>query len=443
MEKSKFIPLSWLFLVITSLFLVGCPDHNETNETIIDEYRGNVPSPDTGADNYSDDVVTGGVGYISPNSATIYGYVNNNDPQSVLGMGIHISGDFDIMYNYLGYEELKANKFDPGTNNRRFTVSTFSLKPGTTYKYYAFAGQKTAKELSFTTPKVYATIGAATDITPFSATIHGSTNVFSPYSVCIVYGVDNDSTLLERNGKTKYTNLVGSDQFTVELDDLMPGTTYYYYGIAGKNGYYGWETVYSTSNKIMSFTTPDICPDANHPHAIDLGLPSGTKWACSNVGASRPTEFGGYFAWGETDTKNSYTKNNYYQRIHNSNIAGTEYDAATANWGTTWQMPTDKQLEELVNNTTQTYKGVGGVVFRGGNGKFVYIPAAGCYSVYRDGLYNEGEKGYYWSSVPNLEFENDAIDMDFYFTFEKNVYVHFGTREERANGYSIRPVRKD
>lgn len=48
------------------------------------------------------------------------------------------------------------------------------------------------------------------------------------------------------------------------------------------------------------------CPDSHHPHLIDLGLPSGTKWACCNVGAQKPEDYGGYYAWGETAEKNSY-----------------------------------------------------------------------------------------------------------------------------------------
>lgn len=48
------------------------------------------------------------------------------------------------------------------------------------------------------------------------------------------------------------------------------------------------------------------CPDENHPHAIDLGLPSGTKWACCNIGASHPEESGGFYAWGETTNKNDF-----------------------------------------------------------------------------------------------------------------------------------------
>ena len=63
------------------------------------------------------------------------------------------------------------------------------------------------------------------------------------------------------------------------------------------------------------------CPDDNHPHAIDLGLPSGTKWACCNVGATTPEENGGYYAWGETEEKELYDISTY--------IYGNIYDSAS------------------------------------------------------------------------------------------------------------------
>ena len=56
------------------------------------------------------------------------------------------------------------------------------------------------------------------------------------------------------------------------------------------------------------------CPDDHHPHLIDLGLPSGTKWACCNVGATAPQGDGGYYAWGETDEKDVYDWTAYIRR---------------------------------------------------------------------------------------------------------------------------------
>ena len=89
------------------------------------------------------------------------------------------------------------------------------------------------------------------------------------------------------------------------------------------------------------------CPDNHHPHLIDLGLPSGTKWACCNVGADTPEAYGGYYAWGETEEKSTYSWSNYIhcngsrETVHDigSDIAGTEYDVAHVKWGGSWVMP--------------------------------------------------------------------------------------------------------
>ena len=96
---------------------------------------------------------------------------------------------------------------------------------------------------------------------------------------------------------------------------------------------------------IMMFATlmanAQSCPDDNHPHAIDLGLPSGTKWACCNVGTTTPEGYGGYYAWGETEEKEIYDWTTYIhcdgsmETCHDlgSDIAGSEYDVAHVQWG--------------------------------------------------------------------------------------------------------------
>lgn len=103
--------------------------------------------------------------------------------------------------------------------------------------------------------------------------------------------------------------------------------------------------------------------------AVDLGLPSGTKWANMNVGADSPENDGNHYSWGETQTKDSYTKDNYsyynsstwqYIEIANS-ISGTEYDAAKVNLGNDWKIPTLSQMQELINNCTWEWTQVNGV----------------------------------------------------------------------------------
>ena len=130
------------------------------------------------------------------------------------------------------------------------------------------------------------------------------------------------------------------------------------------------------------------CPDDRHPHAIDLGLPSGTLWACCNVGANAPQEFGGYYAWGETEEKEEYSwatytfyspDNDSYANL-GSDICGTARDVAHQLWGDAWQMPSEEQCAELVANSTGEWAKLGdayGRFIMGRNGGSIFIPAAG------------------------------------------------------------------
>lgn len=70
---------------------------------------------------------------------------------------------------------------------------------------------------------------------------------------------------------------------------------------------------------------------ASKPILVDLGLPSGTKWADRNIGATSVTSVGGYYSYGETTTKQIYTSDTYTFKSDITNIAGTEYDVATKN----------------------------------------------------------------------------------------------------------------
>lgn len=199
------------------------------------------------------------------------------------------------------------------------------------------------------------------------------------------------------------------------------------------------------TNTDVSYTT---CPDNNHPHMIDLGLPSGTKWACCNVGASAPEDYGNYYAWGETQPKSVYNWDTYQYGYYNddydyshlvnigSDIAGTRYDAATANWGTPWRMPSTAQCQELIDNTTSvwtTQNGVDGRKFTGPNGGTIFLPAAGIR--WDDELRNAGSYGNYWSSTLYEPDPGFAYGLGFYSDF-----AYWGG-DYRFHGRSVRPVR--
>ena len=170
---------------------------------------------------------------------------------------------------------------------------------------------------------------------------------------------------------------------------------------------------------------------------VDLGLPSGLKWATCNVGADLPEEYGEHFAWGEVYTKSEYFEINTRTNGKSmSDISGNSiYDVARAKWGGSWRLPTTIELEELKNKCKwewTTINGKKGYKVTGPNGNSVFLPAAG----YRYGssLYNAGEDGYVWSSSPDES--SDLIAYSLYFLSSRHDVGWFG----RFNGQSVRPV---
>ena len=205
----------------------------------------------------------------------------------------------------------------------------------------------------------------------------------------------------------------------------------------------------------------EFCPDGNHPHMIDLGLPSGTKWACCNVGANSPSECGDYFAWGETTPKTNFTLTNYKWYAggddHNitkycsnsdygvvDNIVGLELedDAAYVNWGPQWRMPGTAQMNELLGNCTSVWtkvNGMYGFVFKSNiNNAAVFFPAVGWYN--RTGLNEVESAGCYWSRYnPYTSRPNLAYIICFRYGNMGTVY-QIGQCLNRFCGCTIRPV---
>ena len=182
----------------------------------------------------------------------------------------------------------------------------------------------------------------------------------------------------------------------------------------------------------------NITGTANGHDYVDLGLPSGTKWATCNVGANSPEEYGDYFAWGETTTKSSYTSSNY-SYSSNSTTLPLYRDAAYTNWGTSWRMPTKAEQDELRNSsyTTWTWTTQNGVkgykVTSNINGNSIFLPAAGCRS--GSDLLHAGSSGYYWSSSLNTSDSYNAYSL--YFNSD-SVFSKSGGG--RFGGESVRPV---
>ena len=208
----------------------------------------------------------------------------------------------------------------------------------------------------------------------------------------------------------------------------------------GKEKIYWVEYVYSVLSS---------CPDEKHPHAIDLGLPSGTLWACCNVGADEPEEFGTYYRSGDPGNGSEVFKAD----DDTFEFAGTKYDPATVEWGPAWATPTSDQMDELVACCTHEDKygmpvmdgtsfifplepgGTGYLKVYGPNGNYILLPAAGCKNA--DGSYkyspsSEGKgalkhtwtyRGNYWTDYNDGEWVEYLWFSQTYFTdrsLEKN-----------------------
>ena len=170
---------------------------------------------------------------------------------------------------------------------------------------------------------------------------------------------------------------------------------------------------------------------------VDLGL--SVRWATCNVGANTPEEYGNYYAWGETSTKSRYETDNCKtcERSMNDIRGNSSYDAACANWGGSWRLPTKAECDELVNNCNcqwTTQNGVAGVRLTSKrNGNSIFFPAAG----WRIGTstYRAGEYGTYWSSMPSESDTQSAYILYF------NSGGSAGTDwNERYRGHQVRPV---
>lgn len=248
----------------------------------------------------------------------------------------------------------------------------------------------------------------------------------------VIYSTDRKNLSFGGKAVIVAANIDSNKEFRVTLTELEAGTTYYYkafyYFHSGNHGNlrfsYGNPNANSYVSKESSFTVKELalCPDNHHPHAIDLGLPSGTKWACCNVGASSPEEYGGYYAWGETSEKGDYDWDTYAYYNSNtgeivnlgSDIAGTPYDVAHVLWGGSWVMPSyDTQMELLKNCTKQwtIVNGVGGLLVTGPNDGQIFLPVAR----YRKegGFGGEATSGYYWLSTTYISdyFEADYLNI--------------------------------
>ena len=174
----------------------------------------------------------------------------------------------------------------------------------------------------------------------------------------------------------------------------------------------------------------------NGHNYVDLGL--SVKWATCNVGASSPSGYGDYYAWGETSTKSGKYDKDTYRFYKNKkmeylgrDISGTSYDVARQKWGGTWRMPREAEFRELIAKCTWTWTSQDGHFgFRvSRNGNSIFLPAVGFHNY--SSMTDVNITGNYWSSTGGYQEatlmkinKNGPVIYDFY----------------RELGFCIRPV---
>ena len=305
------------------------------------------------------------------------------------------------------------------------------------------------------TPPVVST-GEVTSITSSAITVTGTIeDLGKTYNNVTQYGhvyseVNPNPTISDYKYNHGSTNQLLS--YSTELINLKPNTRYYVRAYAENPKGIAYGTTVSVTTKTVDGKDPwePTTPDENG--AVDLGL--SVKWAAYNVGATKPEEYGDYYAWGEVETKADYTEGNYkfmyldsYDCVEYSlpgglnDISGTEYDAATINMGKEWRMPTKLELVELTDESTAvwtTYNGVDGMRIIGPNGNSIFLPSGGIRSEY--GGQNKGKSGKYWTSSLFPDWNRGA----FIYSWGRNALgvESVGVNSEiRYIGMPIRAVR--
>lgn len=282
----------------------------------------------------------------------------------------------------------------------------------------------------------------------------------SGYGYGIYYGNHRipDKIIISRNASGTRGDVNGDHEVTVAdinvlISIIMGGAGDVYAADVNSDG----EITIADVNTLIDIILGGSAPAPEHEF-VDLGLPSGTMWATCNVGASKPEDYGDYFAWGEIAPKEMYNWSTYkwcngsldsmtkYCIFSNSGYNGftdgkreldPEDDAATVNWGSPARMPSLTEIKELINQCSWEWtklNGVNGQLVTGPNGNSIFLPAPGYYT--DNSLIVNGSNGFYWSSTLGDGISCTAVNMNF-----DSSELHWEYKYNRYYGFSVRPVR--
>jgi len=452
---------SLLWLLPLSFVLVGCGDSDdeETPQQQIDVQ-----------------VVTGDAQDAGLTSITLQGVVKAA-ASSYTEVGIAYcleNGDNSMVY-------VKSTDLERDAGYSTFYVTLTGLQPDMSYMYYAYAKDAQDKICNANEQKTFRTnspdVLLESNLMQYVA-IHDATlswkldddEFFSELkdqkldaAFGVVWSVVKDelTPIGSRFSAQSQTIVFDKDQTsTAKLTSLHPLTQYYYTTYVDMNG----KLYVAPVSSFVTLSEEDIKGSApTGVEAVDLGLPSGLKWASMNVGAEKPEDTGLFFAWGETDgyvadasddhffswanykwckgsrnTQTKYCPTYGHGDVDNKEVLDFVDDAAYVNWGGEWRMPTAEEVHELMDNTTSewmTVNGVDGYQFTSNTtGKTIFFPASGCRV--SESNYENGTDCYYWASSVDSESPYASRYLRFYVgrVFIASLFRYYGM--------NIRPVQR-
>lgn len=295
-------------------------------------------------------------------------------------------------------------------------------------------------------------VTASTTTADIAAYVSGTTSevIFAPYvvitpKILITANIDGEARVFSFNVTTPADGFLSGYRYTSNLTITAASKS----EATIESSVTAWN-----EGTIIGGKAEEI---VNLPTAVDLGL--SVKWANYNVGATAPEEYGDYYAWGETEPKETYTWENYkwcdyvsssnytltkyctnsrYGTVDNKTTLDSEDDVARVKWGDTWRMPTSEEIKELCSECTwiaTTLNGVNGYQVTGSNGNSIFLPAAGGF--YDTAILNRGSNSVYWSASLS---EYSTSSASFLYSNVNDDYYDLGSSDTRINGLPIRPV---
>lgn len=398
--------------------------------------------------------LTGEASYISGTSATLNGSAAINNASASNGNAYFYYSETLSDAGSLKSSGQRINAGSIPSSGGEFSASVSNLKEATTYHYVASVSidvtESTGSVKTFKTAGTSVTVSTsdATDVTEFTATLNGRLTVEGTESptieVWFLYK-DNSNSLdeLTQNGSKVSATLNNDGSFSVSNPPLSYNCSYGYVACASV----GDKTLYG---EVKSFKTKP-CP----PEVVDLGL--SVKWRSWNVGASKPEEYGRFFAWGDvigqiwngTSWSGDGFRNVPEFELDSKGNLKPGFDAARVALGANWRMPTKAELQELVDNSYQTWgsvNGVYGILFtgrkQGYTGKSIFIPAAGW--VFMATHNYSGTYSYFWTSTLAQDESQHTFPMAWFFnSYSDGQSTNYVWYRRAYYGLSVRAVYVD